>query len=159
MIEIGKKFFWGYRNAQQALRTQQQKYHSLERQAQEQARALEQQLQADTAYLFRTAAEKMRQSSQVALNSLSERQARRAANGVSTTNSASASEDAQQTKLGTQSQNSAVSADLQTQGAQKANTFAQKWQALWHSVYKQRKSAKNTGRFGTLSRALLSLFQ
>ena len=158
MIEIGKKFFWGIQNAQQAARTEQQKYRLLAAQAEDQARSLAQNYRADTAYLFRTSAEKMRQASQAALADLSRRQARRAANGVGN-NSASAVADAQQTQLGVQLQHNATQAQLQTQGAKQAQTFAQKWQALWNNVYTQRKAAKNTGRLGSLGRAFLSLFE
>ena len=103
MIEIGKKFVWGYHNAQQAARNQRQKALSLAAQTEEQARALEQDYRAHTAYLFRTAAEKMRQSSQAALAALTQQQARRAANGVSG-QSASAMEDKQQVRLAEQMQ-------------------------------------------------------
>ena len=158
MIEIGKKFFWGYSKAQQAAHSQQQKYRSLAAQAEEQARALEQDYRASTAYLFRTAAEKMRQASQTALAGLAQRQARRAANGV-TNSSASALTDTQQTQLNTQLQNRATQADLQTQGAQQARTFAQKWQALLQAAHDARKATKRTGRLGNIGQALLSLFQ
>ena len=158
MIEIGKKIFWGYQNAQQAARTQQQQYRSLAAQAEEQARVLEQNYRADTAYLFRTAAEKMRQASQAALASLAQRQARRAANGVEN-RSASAVTDAQQTQFNVQLQNRATQADLQTQGAQQARTFAQKWQTLLQTAHNARKAAKRSGPWGSIGRALLSLFQ
>jgi len=158
MIEIGKKFFWGIQNARQTARAEQQKYRSLAAQAEEQARALAQDYRADTAYLFHTAAEKMRQASQAALQSLAQRQARRAANGVSA-DSASAQEESRQAQFNTQLQNRAVQTDLQAQGAQTQRTFAQKWQALWRAVHEQRKAAKNTGRLGSFGRALLSLFE
>ena len=144
MIEIGKKFFWGYYNAQQAARNQSQKYRSLAEQAQEQGDALEQQYWEKNAYLFRTSSEKIRQASRTALAALAQRQARRAANGV-TDQSASALEDVGQTRLSTQVQNNAVGADLQTQGAAHEKTFAQKWQALMQAAHEYRKSAKNKG--------------
>ncbi len=158
MIEIGKKFVWGYQNAQQSARNQRQKALSLAQQAEEQARALEQEYRANTAYLFRTSAEKMRQASQTALASLSQRQARRAAHGVGVT-SASAVEDKQQAQLGEQLVHRAVQTDLQTQGATQARTFAQKWQALWQAAHAARKAAKRGDRFSSVGRALLSLFQ
>ena len=158
MIEIGKKFFWGYQSARQAVRTQAQKNRSLAAQAEEQARALEQQYREQNAYLFRTASEKMRQATQAAQAALAQRQARRAANGV-TDRSASSVEEAGQTRLAGQVQNGAVQADLQTQGAAQANTFAQKWQALMQAAHRYRKTAKKSGRLGSWGRALLSLFQ
>lgn len=158
MIEIGKKFFWGYQNAQQAALSQAQKYRSLATQSEAQARALQQQYQQQNAYLFRTAAEKMRQASQTALAALAQRQARRAANGV-TDSSASAVEEEQQARLSGQVQNQAVQADLQTQGAAQEKTFAQKWQALLQTAHEARKASKRTGRWGSVGRALLSLFQ
>ena len=158
MIEIGKKFVWGYQNAQQLARNQRQKALSLAQQAEEQARALEQDYRTNTAYLFRTSAEKIRQTSQAALASLAQRQARRAAHGVSAT-SASSVEDTQQTRLGKEIENRAVQTGLQTQGAAQARTFAQKWQALWQNAHAARKAAKRGDRFSSLGRALLSLFQ
>ena len=158
MIEIGKKFVWGYHNAQQAARNQRQKALSLAAQTEEQARALEQDYRAHTAYLFRTAAEKMRQSSQAALAALAQQQARRAANGVSG-QSASAMEDKQQVRLAEQMQHQAIRADLQAQGAQQARSFAQKWQALWQTAHAARKFAKGGKRLGRFGRALISLFQ
>lgn len=158
MIEIGKKFFWGYQSAQQTARSQAQKYRSLAAQNEAQARALEQQYQEQNTYLFRTASEKMRQATQAAQAALAQRQARRAANGV-TDHSASAQEEAQQARLSRQVQNNAVQADLQTQGVRQANTFAQKWQALLQAAHGARKASKRTGRLGSVGRALLSLFQ
>ncbi len=158
MIEIGKKFFWGYQTSQQAARNQAQKYRSLAQQTEEQARALEQQYRQQNAYLFRTAAEKMRQATQAAQAALARRQARRAANGVDN-RSASALEEAGQTQLSAQLQNSAVQADLQTQGAAQEKTFAQKWQALLQAAHGYRKSAKKSSRLGSVGRALLSLFE
>lgn len=158
MIEIGKKFFWGYQQARQDTRSQQQKSRSLAARAEEQARALQQEYRADTAYLFRSASEKMRQASQTALAALAQRQAHRAAHGVGNTSS-SAVEDAQQTQFNTQLQHRTAQADLQTQGAQTERTFAQKWHALWQAVHEQRKASKHTGRWGSAGRAFLSLFQ
>ena len=158
MIEIGKQFFWGYQRAQQSARSQAQKYRSLAAQTEEQARALPQQYREQNAYLFRTASEKMRQATQTALAALAQRQARRAANGV-TDRSASAVEDAGQTRLSAQVQNNAAGADLQTQGAAREKTFAQKWQALLQAAHGYRKSAKHQGAWGSVGRALLSLFQ
>lgn len=158
MIEIGKKFFWGYSSAQQTARNQAQKYRSLAEQTEEQADALTQDYRANTAYLFRTTAEKMRQATQAAQAALAQRQARRATNGV-TAQSASVLEDAGQTRLSRQVQNSTVETDLQFQGAQQEKTFTQKWQALLQAAHGYRKSAKNKGRWGSVGRALLSLFQ
>lgn len=158
MIEIGKKFFWGYQNAQTAAHNQAQKYRSLASQTEEQVRALEQQYRQQNAYLFRTASEKMRRAAQVAQATLAQRQARRAANGV-TDSSASVMEEAEQTRLSGQMQNSAVQASLQTQGAAQEKTFAQKWQALLQAAHGYRKAAKKQGRFGSIGRAFMSLFQ
>ena len=158
MIEIGKKFVWGYQNARQAVRNQRKKALSLAAQTEDQARALEQEYRANTAYLFRTSAEKMRQASQTALAGLAQRQARRAANGVSAM-SASAVEDKQQARLGEQLEHRAVQTNLQTQGATQTRTFAQKWQAFWQAAHAARKAAKRGDRFSSLGRALVSLFQ
>ena len=127
-------------------------------QTEEQARVLEQDYRANTAYLFRTTSEKMRQVSQAALAALAQRQARRAANGV-TDSSASAVEDAGQTRLAEQVQNSVTQTHLQTQGVAQEKTFAQKWQAILQAAHGYRKSAKNKGRWSSVGRALLSLFQ
>lgn len=158
MIEIGKKFFWGYQNAQQAARNQQQKYLSLAQQTEEQARQLEQQYRQQNAYLFRTTSEKMRQATQAAQAALAQRQARRAANGVADSSASALQEDVQ-TRLSTQAQNNALKADLQTQGAAQEKTFAQKWQALLQAMHGYRKAAKKQGRFGSIGRAFMSLFQ
>ena len=157
MIEIGKQFFAGYQSARRSARNQAQKYRSLAAQAEEQAAALEQQYREKNAYLFRTASEKIREATQTAQAALAQRQARRAANGVDN-RSASALEDARQTQWGRQLQNNSVQTQLQDQGAQQEKTFAQKWQALLQAAHEQRKTAKKQGRWGSMGRALLSLF-
>ncbi len=154
MIEIGKKFVWGWNNDQHTSRTQAQKYRALAADAQEQARSLEQTYAQNQAYLFRSAAEKLRQTSQAAQAALADQQARRAANGGSADTNA-----ALQMQLARQLQDKNVQADLQTQGAAQANHFAQKWQALLQAAHQYRKAAKKGGRLGSLGRALVSLFQ
>ena len=78
MIEIGKKFLFDLASAKQNSRAQQAKYGAWADQTDALARQLRQNYEAQTAYLFRTTAEKMRQAQASALAALAQRQAQRA---------------------------------------------------------------------------------
>ena len=157
MIEIGKNFLVGLASAKQNSRAQQEKYRALADQTDELAQQLRQNYEAQTAYLFRTTAEKMRQAQASALAALAQRQAQRAAHGAG--HSASAQQDASTTSLAGQLAAAAQQQELQRSGAEAENTFKRKWQALLQAAADYRRRARKTGRLGSVGRALSSLFK
>ena len=157
MIEIGKNFLVGLASAKQNSRAQQEKYQALADQTDELAQQLRQNYEAQTAYLFRTTAEKMRQAQASALAALAQRQAQRAAHGAG--HSSSAQQDISTTLLAGQLAAAAQQQELQRSGAEAENIFKRKWQALLQAAADYRRRARKTGRLGSVGRALSSLFK
>ena len=157
MIEIGKKFLFDLASAKQNSRAQQAKYGAWADQTDDLARQLRQNYEAQTAYLFRTTAEKMRQAQAAALAALAQRQAQRAAHGAG--HSASAQQDVSTTELAGQLAATAQQQALQRAGAEAENTFKRKWQVLLQTAADYRRRARKTGRLGSFGRALSSLFK
>lgn len=157
MIEIGKKFGWALVRAQQTSRTQKEKYNTLADDAQTQMQRLQQAYETQHAYLFRSTAEKVQQAQETARQALAQRQAARAAHGVSGT-SASAAEDVQSAQLTRALQQAQAQTQLQTQGAVAQKNFRTRWQQLLQAVRNYRRSARKKSRLGSLGQAVVSLF-
>ena len=157
MIEIGKNFLFGLNRSVQSAQAQKEKYRTLADQTEQTAQQLRQAYEENTAYLFRTTTEKMRAAYDRAQHALAQRQARRAANGISDT-SASAAEDSKTTQLTQTLDMARTQAQLQTVGAQTEKTFKSKWQALLQAAAAYRRRSRKNDRWSSLAQAVTSLF-
>lgn len=157
MIEIGKNFLFGLNRSVSSAHAQKEKYRMLADQTEQSARKLHQDYEEDTAYLFRSASEKMRNTYERAREALAQRQSRRAAHGIGDT-SASAADDAQTTQLAQTLDASRVQTQLQAAGSQAEKTFKSKWQALLQAAAAYRRRSRKNDRWSSLAQAVTSLF-
>ena len=159
MIQIGTGFLTALSAHKQLRQTQKDHYHTLTQKALDQVQALQENQARQTAYLFRTAAEKTRQAYENARVQLAGRQAKWAAHGIGA-DASSVSSAVQQSKQQAQLAAAAPQNQLQTQGVQvekQTRTALQKLTQLLASY--RRAVQQNKGRLGSWGAAFTSLFK
>lgn len=158
MIEIGKNFLLGLADAQKRIRTQREQDKAETEENLTRLQALQDTYRKQMAYLFRTTNEKERLAYDTARAALANRQAIRAAHGV-TNQSASAVADTQNTSLNQTLESGRTQTALQSQAAEQEKQFKRTWEKLLDKDAFLRRYAKRSGRLGSWGRALVSLFK
>ncbi len=158
MIEIGTGILSALASVKQSQRKRKHTYATQIDEAGQQAQKLREEYAENTAYLFRTSAEKIRQSYQAARAELTRRQANLAARGI-TGDSASAQVVAQQTRQQADLGAAATQKQLQTQAALQERNTKTALQKLADAVAYYRRAAAKKNRFGSLGAAFATLFK
>ena len=157
MIQIGTRFTSAFTQDYQNQRAQQKINAARVLQTDEAVAKLRREQAQQTAYLFRTASEKMRLLYENARAELASRQAKRAANGITDT-SESAAVAAQQANQKNELAGGQVQADLQQRAARQEQETAAVLRNLAAQAAAYRRGAAKHGRIHSWGRALLSLF-
>ncbi len=158
MIQIGTGFLRALSANKQLGRTQKDHYTLLAQNAQDQVQALQAKQALQTAYLFRTSAEKNRQAYENARVQLASRQAKWAAHGMSAQGASvrtAVQQSTQQAQLAAADQQ----VRLQTQAAQTEKQTRTALQKLTQLLSSYRRAARKKGHMGSLGAAFTSLFK
>ncbi len=158
MIQITTNLASSWAAARSKQRAQQAKYTSLIQETQEEEKKLRAAYEQNTAYLFRSAAERTRQAYENARAQLAAQQAQWASHGL-TGQSAAVADETAQTRLRVAQQEKQTQRTLQESAAQEEQNYKTAWQKLREALTLYRRAARKKSRWGSFGQAVASLFK
>ncbi len=158
MIQITTNLASSWATAHSKNRTRQRKYASLVEKTEQDIEKLRDQYEQNTAYLFRSAAEKSRQAYENARAQLAAQQAQWATHGL-TGQSATVAEKNMQVRLQQTQQEKQAQNTLQQAAAQEERNYKTAWQKLREALTFYRRASSKKSRWGSFGEAIGSLFK